>query len=134
MFCTWAGALYLVRSRLPHALTSMTCILQAPSHSTQSQTVFLFQPGVTYSPPAQATSAGLSPGLVTGFMNHNLRVSHNNPFASESSSSEFPLLLAKPVAKRAVAEVAQHDKVPRPVGFVPPPPPPCPGKIRYFKI
>ncbi|KFO86036.1 Alpha-2-HS-glycoprotein, partial [Buceros rhinoceros silvestris] len=83
-------------------------------------------------PDTQATSAGLSPGLVTGFTNHNLRVSHNNPSASESSSSEFPLLLAKPVAKRAVAEVAQHDKVPRPVGFVPPPPPPCPGKIRYF--
>ncbi|NWR63784.1 FETUA protein, partial [Bucorvus abyssinicus] len=83
---------------------------------------------------ATITSAGLSPGLATGFMNHNLRLSHNNPFASESSSSEFPLFLAKPVAKRAVAEVAQHDKVPRPVGFVPPPPPPCPGRIRHFKI
>ncbi|NXK48156.1 FETUA protein, partial [Chauna torquata] len=70
-----------------------------------------------------------------GFTNHNLRLSHNNPVASESSSSEFPtsVLSAKSIVKRAAAEVAQHDKVPRPVGFVPPPPP-CPGKIRYFKI
>ncbi|KFQ90308.1 Alpha-2-HS-glycoprotein [Phoenicopterus ruber ruber] len=84
---------------------------------------------------SQDTSAGLVPSVVHGFTNHNLRLSHNNPVASESSSSEFPtsVLSAKSVAKRAVAEVAQHDKVPRPVGFVPPPPP-CPGKIRYFKI
>ncbi|XP_010153026.1 PREDICTED: alpha-2-HS-glycoprotein [Eurypyga helias] len=93
------------------------------------------QPGVTYSTPGQDTSAGLVPSVVQGFTNHNLRLSHNNPVASESSSSEFPtaLLSAKSVAKRAVAEVAQHDKVPRPVGFVPPPPP-CPGKIHHFKI
>ncbi|XP_054691705.1 alpha-2-HS-glycoprotein isoform X2 [Grus americana] len=95
------------------------------------------QPGVTYFQPGQVTSAGLVPSVVQGFTNHNLRLSHNSPFASESSSSEFPtsMLSAKSVAKRAVAEVAQHDKVPRPVGFVPPPPPPpCPGKIRHFKI
>ncbi|XP_074889301.1 alpha-2-HS-glycoprotein [Buteo buteo] len=96
------------------------------------------QPGVTYSQPGQDTSAGLVPSVVQGFTNHNLRLSHNNPVASESSSSEFPtsMLSAKSVAKRAVANVAQHDKVPRPVGFVPPPPPPppCPGKIRHFKI
>uniref|UniRef100_A0A672US93 Alpha 2-HS glycoprotein n=1 Tax=Strigops habroptila TaxID=2489341 RepID=A0A672US93_STRHB len=93
------------------------------------------QPGVTYSQPGQDTSAGLVPSVVQGFTNHNLRLSHNNPVASESSSSEFPtsMLSAKPVAKRAVADVAQHDKVPRPVGFVPPPPP-CPGKIHHFKI
>ncbi|XP_061211411.1 alpha-2-HS-glycoprotein [Neopsephotus bourkii] len=93
------------------------------------------QPGVTYSQPGQDTSAGLVPSVVQGFTNHNLRLSHNNPVASESSSSEFPthVLSAKPVAKREVAEVAQHDKVPRPVGFVPPPPP-CPGKIHHFKI
>ncbi|NXW40114.1 FETUA protein, partial [Nyctiprogne leucopyga] len=86
-------------------------------------------------PDSQDTSAGLVPSVVQGFTNHNLRLSHNNPFASESSSSEFPtaMLSAKSVAKRAVAEVAQHDKVPRPVGFLPPPPP-CPGKIRHFKI
>ncbi|XP_054242098.1 alpha-2-HS-glycoprotein [Indicator indicator] len=91
------------------------------------------QPGVTYSPPGQATS-GLVPGVVQGFTNHNLRLSHNNPLASESFSSEFSasMLPAKSVARRAVAGVAQHDKVPRPVGFVPPPP--CPGKIRHFKI
>ncbi|KFZ66890.1 Alpha-2-HS-glycoprotein [Podiceps cristatus] len=84
---------------------------------------------------SQDTSAGLVPSVVHGFTNHDLRLSHNNPVASESSSSEFPtsMLSAKSVAKRAVAEVAQHDKVPRPVGFVPPPPP-CPGKIRHFKI
>ncbi|XP_052660864.1 alpha-2-HS-glycoprotein [Harpia harpyja] len=93
------------------------------------------QPGVTYCQPGQDTSAGLVPSVVQGFTNHNLRLSHNNPVASESSSSEFPtsMLSAKSVAKRAVANVAQHDKVPRPVGFVPPPPP-CPGKIRHFKI
>ncbi|NWU62713.1 FETUA protein, partial [Pterocles burchelli] len=93
------------------------------------------QPGVTYIQPGQDTSAGLVPSVVQGFTNHNLKLSHNNPFASESASSEFPssVLLSKSVAKRAVAEVAQHDKVPRPVGFVPPPPP-CPGKIRHFKI
>ncbi|XP_009694340.1 PREDICTED: alpha-2-HS-glycoprotein [Cariama cristata] len=95
------------------------------------------QPGVIYSQPGQDTSAGLLPSVVQGFRNHNLRLSHNNPVASESSSSEFPnsMLSAKSVAKRAVAEVAQHDKVPHLVGFVtPPPPPPCPGKIRHFKI
>ncbi|KAM6122586.1 alpha-2-HS-glycoprotein [Pterocles gutturalis] len=93
------------------------------------------QPGVTYTQPGQDTSAGLVPSVVQGLTNHNLKLSHNNPFASESASSEFPssVLLSKSVAKRAVAEVAQHDKVPRPVGFVPPPPP-CPGKIRHFKI
>ncbi|NWR70201.1 FETUA protein, partial [Centropus unirufus] len=92
-------------------------------------------PGVTYSHPGYDTSAGLTPDVVQGFTNHNLRLSHNNPFASESSSSEFPsaALAAKSVARRAVAEVAQHNKVPHPVGFVPPPPP-CPGKIRHFKI
>ncbi|NXF96822.1 FETUA protein, partial [Eubucco bourcierii] len=80
-------------------------------------------------------TAGLVPGVVQGFINHNLRLSHNSPLASESFSSEFStsLLSAKSVARRAVAEVAQHDKVPRPVGFVPPPPP-CPGKIHHFKI
>ncbi|NXK72707.1 FETUA protein, partial [Amazona guildingii] len=85
---------------------------------------------------SQDTSAGLVPSVVQGFTNHNLRFSHNNPVASESSSSEFPTftLSAKRVAKRAVAEVVQHDKVPRPVGFLPPPPPPCPGKIHHFKI
>ncbi|NXP13746.1 FETUA protein, partial [Thinocorus orbignyianus] len=90
------------------------------------------------SPPrsSQDTSAGLVPSVAQGFTNHNLRISHNNPVASESASSEFPspVLSAKPMAKRAVAEAAQHDKVPRPVGFVPPPPPPCPGKIRHFSI
>ncbi|NWS65632.1 FETUA protein, partial [Crotophaga sulcirostris] len=92
-------------------------------------------PGVTYSHPGYDISAGLGPAVVQGFINHNLRLSHNNPFASESSSSEFPssALSAKSVAKRAVAVVAQHDKVPHPVGFVPPPPP-CPGKIRHFEI
>ncbi|NXI38548.1 FETUA protein, partial [Galbula dea] len=85
--------------------------------------------------PSQDTSAGLVPSVVQGFTNHNLKFSHNNPVASESVSSEFSasMLTAKSVAKREVAEAAQHDKVPRPVGFVPPPPP-CPGKIRYFKI
>ncbi|NXR15668.1 FETUA protein, partial [Semnornis frantzii] len=83
----------------------------------------------------QSTTAGLVPGVVQGFINHNLRLSHNNPLASESLSSEFSasMLSAKSVARRAVAEVAQRDKVPRPVGFVPPPPP-CPGKIHHFKI
>ncbi|NXL58829.1 FETUA protein, partial [Chordeiles acutipennis] len=97
---------------------------------------FLSRPGVTYSQSVQDTPAGMVPSVVQGFTNHNLRFSHNNPFASESSSSEFPtaVLSAKSVAKRAVAEVAQHDKVPRPVGFLPPPPPPCPGKIRHFRI
>ncbi|KFP12250.1 Alpha-2-HS-glycoprotein [Egretta garzetta] len=85
--------------------------------------------------PFLSISAGLQPSVVQGHTNHNLRLSHNNPVASESSSSEFPssILAAKSVAKRAIAEVAQHDKVPHPVGFVPPPPP-CPGKIRHFKI
>ncbi|NWX89193.1 FETUA protein, partial [Nothoprocta ornata] len=92
------------------------------------------QPGVTYSQPGQDTSAGLLPN-VQGFTNHNLRLSHNNPVASESSSSEFPSLAiaAKSVAKRAAVDAAQHDKVVRPVGFAPPPPP-CPGRIHYFKI
>ncbi|NWV13713.1 FETUA protein, partial [Ptilonorhynchus violaceus] len=81
------------------------------------------------------TSAGLAPSAV-GFTNHNLGLSHNSPAASESSSSEIlrSMLSAKSVTKRAVAEAAQHDKVPRPVGFVPPPPPPCPGRIRHFDI
>ncbi|XP_031975918.1 alpha-2-HS-glycoprotein [Corvus moneduloides] len=92
------------------------------------------QPGVTYAHPGQDTSAGLVPSAV-GFTNHNLRLSHNNPVASESSSSEIlrSMLSAKSVTKRAVADAAQHDKVPRPVGFVPPPPP-CPGKIHHFDI
>lgn len=92
------------------------------------------QPGVTYAHPGQDTSAGLVPSAV-GFTNHNLGLSHNNPVASESSSSEIlrSMLSAKSVTKRAVAEAAQHDKVPRPVGFVPLPPP-CPGKIRHFDI
>ncbi|NXA63482.1 FETUA protein, partial [Mohoua ochrocephala] len=85
-------------------------------------------------PTGQDTSAGLVPSAV-GFINHNLGLSHNNPVASESSSSEIlrSMLSAKSVTKRAVAEAAQHDKVPRPVGFVPLPPP-CPGKIRHFDI
>ncbi|NXR20804.1 FETUA protein, partial [Cinclus mexicanus] len=80
------------------------------------------------------TSAGLAPSAV-GVTNHNLALVHNNPVASESSSSEIlrSMLSAKSLTKRAVAEAAQHDKVPRPVGFVPPPPP-CPGKIRHFDI
>ncbi|NXM22877.1 FETUA protein, partial [Ploceus nigricollis] len=91
-------------------------------------------PGVTYAHPGQDTSAGLAPSAV-GVTNHNLGLFHNNPVASESSSSEIlrSMLPPKPVKKRAVAEAAQHDKVPRPVGFVPPPPP-CPGKIRHFDI
>ncbi|NXY02180.1 FETUA protein, partial [Pteruthius melanotis] len=94
----------------------------------------LSRPGVTYAHPGQDTSAGLVPSAV-GFTNHNLGLSHNNPVASESSSSEIlrSVLSAKSVTKRAVAEAAQHDKVPRPVGFVPPPPP-CPGKILHFDI
>ncbi|NXE53238.1 FETUA protein, partial [Casuarius casuarius] len=93
------------------------------------------QAGVTYSQPGQDTSAGLLPNVVQGFTNHNLRLSHNNPVASESSSSEFPtfVVAAKPVVKRTVGEAAQHDKVARPVGFVPPPPP-CPGRVHHFKI
>ncbi|XP_027746402.1 alpha-2-HS-glycoprotein [Empidonax traillii] len=92
------------------------------------------QPGVTYAHAGQDTSAGLPPSTV-GSRNHDLRLSYHDPLASESSSSEMfrSMLSAKPVTKRAVAEAAQHDKVPRPVGFVPPPPP-CPGKIRYFDI
>ncbi|NXM43086.1 FETUA protein, partial [Gymnorhina tibicen] len=84
--------------------------------------------------PSQDTSKGLVPSAV-GFTNHNLRLSHNNPVASESGSSEIlrSMLSAKSVTKRAVAEAAQHDKVPRPVGFVPLPPP-CPGKILHFDI
>ncbi|NXI50680.1 FETUA protein, partial [Chloroceryle aenea] len=70
--------------------------------------------------------------VAQGFTNHNLRLSHNNPVASESMSSEVSasMLSAKPVVKRAVA---QHDKVPHPVGFVSPPLL-CPGRIRHFKI
>ncbi|KAM6064781.1 alpha-2-HS-glycoprotein [Theristicus caerulescens] len=113
-------------------------MVMSPSQDLQAGCqLYGHQPGVTYSQPGQDTSAGLLPSVVQGFTNHNLRLSHNNPVASESSSSEFPtsVLSAKPVAKRAVAEVAQHDKVARPVSFVlPPPPPPCPGKIRHFKI
>uniref|UniRef100_A0A8D2Q0M8 Alpha 2-HS glycoprotein n=1 Tax=Zosterops lateralis melanops TaxID=1220523 RepID=A0A8D2Q0M8_ZOSLA len=92
------------------------------------------QPGVTYIHPGQDTSAGLAPSAV-GVTNHNLGLAHNNPVASESSSSEIlrSMLSAKSVTKRAVAAAAQHDKVPRPVGFVPPPPP-CPGRIRHFDI
>ncbi|KAM4894800.1 FETUA protein, partial [Sylvia borin] len=92
------------------------------------------QPGVTYIHPGHDTSAGLAPSAV-GFTNHNLGLAHNNPVASESSSSEIlrSMLSAKSVTKRAVAEAAQHDKVPRPVGFVPLPPP-CPGRIRHFDI
>ncbi|XP_056354663.1 alpha-2-HS-glycoprotein [Oenanthe melanoleuca] len=92
------------------------------------------QPGVTYIHPGQDTSAGLAPSDV-GITNHNLALAHNNPVASESSSSEIlrSMLSAKALTKRAVAEAAQHDKVPRPVGFVPPRPP-CPGKIRHFDI
>ncbi|NXN77798.1 FETUA protein, partial [Bombycilla garrulus] len=94
----------------------------------------LSRPGVTYVHPGLDTSAGLVPSAV-GVINHNLGLFHNNPVASESSSSEIlrSKLSAKSVTKRAVAEAAQHDKVPRPVGFVPPPPP-CPGKIRHFDI
>ncbi|NXC12321.1 FETUA protein, partial [Corythaeola cristata] len=107
---------------------------QLYGHQVPTADVPLFsRPGVIYSQQGQDTSTGLVPSVVQGFTNHNLRFSHNNPAASESSSSEFPVLSAKTVAKRAVAEVAQHDKVPRPVGFVPPAPP-CPGKIRHFKI
>ncbi|NWS94794.1 FETUA protein, partial [Mionectes macconnelli] len=85
-------------------------------------------------PLLSRTSAGLPPNAV-GFRNHDLRFSYYNPLASESSSSEKfrSMLPGKPVTKRAVAEAAQHDKVPRPVGFVRPPPP-CPGKIRHFDI
>uniref|UniRef100_A0A8C7E9P0 Alpha-2-HS-glycoprotein-like n=1 Tax=Nothoprocta perdicaria TaxID=30464 RepID=A0A8C7E9P0_NOTPE len=109
-------------------------IINPKALNTHPQTVFLFQPGVTYSQPGQDTSAGLLPN-VQGFTNHNLRLSHNNPVASESSSSEFPspAIAAKSVAKRAAVEAAQHDKAVRPVGFAPPPPP-CPGRIHYFKI
>ncbi|NXD79567.1 FETUA protein, partial [Halcyon senegalensis] len=79
----------------------------------------------------QPTTPGLVPGVAQGFTNHNLRLSHNNPVASESMSSEVSasMLSAKPVAKRAVAQL---DKVPHPVGFVSPPL--CPGKVRHFKI
>uniref|UniRef100_A0A8B9QGF9 Alpha 2-HS glycoprotein n=1 Tax=Apteryx owenii TaxID=8824 RepID=A0A8B9QGF9_APTOW len=122
-----------IRAILPckQNISSMV-IGQCTEHT---QTVFLFQPGVTYSQPGQDTSAGLLPNVAQGFTNHNLRLSHNNPFASESSSSEFPTfaVAAKSVVKRTVAEAAQHDKVTRPVGFVPPPPP-CPGRIHHFKI
>ncbi|NXJ75346.1 FETUA protein, partial [Trogon melanurus] len=106
---------------------------QLYGHQVTTQDIPFLSRG--FYPISQDTSAGLAPSVVQGFTNHNLKFSHNNPVASESSSSEFPtaVLSAKPVAKRAVAEVAQHDKVPRPVGFVPPPPP-CPGRIRYFKI
>uniref|UniRef100_A0A8C5IY13 Alpha 2-HS glycoprotein n=1 Tax=Junco hyemalis TaxID=40217 RepID=A0A8C5IY13_JUNHY len=124
---------YLVMFANRHNLLALIC---PPDLLLISQllSVFLFQPGVTYAHPGQDTSAGLAPSAV-GVTNHNLGLFHNNPVASESSSSEMfrSMLPAKPVAKRAVAEAAQHDKVPRPVGFVPPPPP-CPGRIRYFDI
>ncbi|NWI65682.1 FETUA protein, partial [Todus mexicanus] len=77
-----------------------------------------------------STSVGLVPSVAQGFTNHNLRFSHNNPVASESSEVPISVLPVKPVAKRAVA---QHDKVPHPVGFVSPPLL-CPGKVRHFKI
>ncbi|NXC50444.1 FETUA protein, partial [Penelope pileata] len=111
-------------------------IVTSPSQELQADCqLYGHQPGITYPHQGQDTTAGLVPSVAQGFTNHNLRISHNSPVASESSSSEFPsaVLSAKSVAKRAVAEVAQHDKVPRPVGFVPPPPP-CPGKIHHFKI
>ncbi|PKU37265.1 alpha-2-hs-glycoprotein [Limosa lapponica baueri] len=119
---------------LHHTLPSLPECSAGKARSNHPQFTS-FTPGVTYSQPGQDTSAGLVPSVAQGFTNHNLRLSHNNPVASESASSEFPtsVLSAKPVAKRAVAEAAQHDKVPRPVGFVPPPPP-CPGKIRHFSI
>lgn len=110
-------------------------MVKAPTQDLQVDCqLYGHQPGVTYAHPGQDTSAGLAPSAV-GVTNHNLGLFHNNPVASESSSSEMfrSMLPAKPVAKRAVAEAAQHDKVPRPVGFVPPPPP-CPGRIRYFDI
>ncbi|XP_058699667.1 alpha-2-HS-glycoprotein [Poecile atricapillus] len=110
-------------------------VVKHPSQDLQVNCqLYGHQPGVTYTHPGQDTSAGLAPSAV-GFTNHNLRLSHNNPVASESSSSEIlrSMLSAKSVTKRAVAEAAQHVKVPRPVGFVPPPPP-CPGKIRHFDI
>lgn len=121
------------RSRVP-CKVSTSCMSQAPNPWKPTWAVFLFQPGVTYAHPGQDTSAGLAPSAV-GVTNHNLGLFHNNPVASESSSSEIlrSMLPAKSVAKRAVAEAAQHDKVPRPVGFVPPPPP-CPGRIRHFDI
>ncbi|XP_036244862.1 alpha-2-HS-glycoprotein [Molothrus aeneus] len=110
-------------------------MVKAPSQDLQVDCqLYGHQPGVTYAHPGQDTSAGLAPSAV-GITNHNLGLFHNNPVASESSSSEIlrSMLPAKSVAKRAVPEAAQHDKVPRPVGFVPPPPP-CPGRIRYFDI
>ncbi|KAL9845080.1 alpha-2-HS-glycoprotein [Geothlypis trichas] len=110
-------------------------MVKAPSQDLQVDCqLYGHQPGVTYAHPGQDTSAGLAPSAV-GVTNHNLGLFHNNPVASESSSSEIlrSMLPAKSVAKRAVAEAAQHDKVPRPVGFVPPPPP-CPGRIRHFDI
>ncbi|XP_041323790.1 alpha-2-HS-glycoprotein [Pyrgilauda ruficollis] len=108
-------------------------MVKSPSQDLQVDCqLYGHQPGVTYAHPGQDTSAGLAPSAV-GVTNHNLGLFHNNPVASESSSSEIlrSRLSAKSVTKRAVA--AQHDKVPRPVGFVPPPPP-CPGKIRHFDI
>ncbi|XP_032924105.1 alpha-2-HS-glycoprotein [Catharus ustulatus] len=110
-------------------------LVKSPSQDLQVNCqLYGHQPGVTYIHPGQDTSAGLAPSAV-GVTNHNLALTHNNPFASESSSSEIlrSRLSAKPLTKRAVAEAAQHDKVPRPVGFVPRPPP-CPGKIRHFDI
>ncbi|XP_071293157.1 alpha-2-HS-glycoprotein [Agelaius tricolor] len=110
-------------------------MVKAPTKDLQVDCqLYGHQPGVTYAHPGQDTSAGLAPSAV-GITNHNLGLFHNNPVASESSSSEIlrSMLPAKSVAKRAVAEAAQHDKVPRPVGFVPLPPP-CPGRIRYFDI
>ncbi|XP_015727420.1 alpha-2-HS-glycoprotein [Coturnix japonica] len=111
-----------------------TTVTEPSQDLTAECQLYGHQPGVIYPHSGQDTSAGLVPSAGQGFINHNLNISHNNPVASESSSSEFPSLVsAKSVAKRAAAVVAQHDKVPHPVGFVAPPPP-CPGKFRHFKI
>ncbi|NXU41614.1 FETUA protein, partial [Drymodes brunneopygia] len=126
-FCT------AVLTKLPSQDLQVDC--QLYGHQVPAPDIpLLSRPGVTYAHPGQDTSAGLVPSAV-GFTNHNLGLAHNNPVASESSSSEIfrSMLSAKSVAKRAVAVAAQHDKVPRPVGFVPPLPP-CPGKIRHFDI
>ncbi|NWS13755.1 FETUA protein, partial [Pachyramphus minor] len=120
-------------TKLPIQKLHVNC--QLYGHQVPTPDILLLsRPGVTYMHAGQDTSAGLPPSAV-GVRNHDLRFSYHNPLASESSSSEMfrSMLAAKPVTKRAVAEAAQHDKVPRPVGFVPPPPP-CPGKIRHFDI
>ncbi|NWW43230.1 FETUA protein, partial [Pedionomus torquatus] len=122
---------FCTASRLIHPSEDLSVNCQLYGHQVPPHQL----PPLPEHSTGQDTSAGLVPSVAQGFTNHNLRLSHNNPVASESASSEFPtsVLSAKPVAKRAVAEAAQHDKVPRPVGFVPPPPP-CPGKIRHFDI